>query len=226
MNKLQYKDIENYMIRCMKDSAHDRQHIYRVLYFALDIAQTCDNVDMDVLVASCLLHDIGREQQFKHPEMSHAVVGGEMAYRYLMENGWDGEKAEHVKDCITSHRFRGNNPPDSIEAKILFDSDKLDVAGTLGIARTLIYLGNVAGPLYSVDENGLPLPGKYDEKSSFFREYNYKLKNVYDRFYTKRGREIARSLQKPAKEFYESMYNEVKSMHEKGTNLIEKFLNG
>lgn len=64
MNKVQYNKIENYMLQCMKDSAHDQEHIYRVLYLSLDIAKYEINVDMDILIASCLLHDIGREEQF------------------------------------------------------------------------------------------------------------------------------------------------------------------
>lgn len=49
---------ENYMISCMGDSAHDKEHIYRVLYNALDIASKEENVDYDVLICACLLHDI------------------------------------------------------------------------------------------------------------------------------------------------------------------------
>ena len=45
---------------CMGDSAHDKEHIYRVLYSALDIAQGEAGVDYDVLIAACLLHDIAR----------------------------------------------------------------------------------------------------------------------------------------------------------------------
>lgn len=33
MNKEEYKKIEEYMLVCMKDCAHDKDHIYRVLYF-------------------------------------------------------------------------------------------------------------------------------------------------------------------------------------------------
>ncbi len=54
------------MLSCMNDGAHDRQHIYRVLYYALDIAEEyC--IDQDVLIAACLLHDIGRDAQFRNP---------------------------------------------------------------------------------------------------------------------------------------------------------------
>jgi len=40
--------------------------------------------------------------------------------------GFSEDFAAHVRACIRTHRFRRNDPPASIEAKILFDADKLD----------------------------------------------------------------------------------------------------
>ena len=45
------------MLSCTEDSAYDKEHIYRVLYNALEIAKTENNVDYDILIAACLLHD-------------------------------------------------------------------------------------------------------------------------------------------------------------------------
>ena len=64
MTKDNYTLLENYMLSCMEDSAHAKEHIYRVLYTALDIAGTEEAVDMDVLISACLLHDFGRREQF------------------------------------------------------------------------------------------------------------------------------------------------------------------
>lgn len=60
MNKETYCLLENFMLSCMEDAAHDKEHIYRVLYNALEIAKTEDKADLDILTAACLLHDIGR----------------------------------------------------------------------------------------------------------------------------------------------------------------------
>ena len=55
------------MLASTSDSAHDREHIYRVLHSALAIAKTEENVDYDILLAACLLHDVGRPEQFETP---------------------------------------------------------------------------------------------------------------------------------------------------------------
>ena len=78
MKKTEFQKIEKYMLECMKDSAHDSEHIYRVLYTALHIAETELMVNTDILIAACLLHDIGREAQFKNSSICHAAAGGVM----------------------------------------------------------------------------------------------------------------------------------------------------
>ena len=213
MDNATYQLLENWMHSCMTDSAHDREHVYRVLYTALDLAAQEKTVDMDVLITACLLHDVGRQEQFENPALCHARVGGEKAYRFLLDNGFEEAFARQVKACIVSHRFRKGNPPESIEAKILFDADKLDVTGAIGIARTLLYSGENGRPLYSLAADGGISGGKGDSEDSFFREYKFKLEKIYDRFYTTRGREEALKRKEAAVSYYENLLREVRSSY-------------
>jgi uncharacterized domain HDIG len=224
MTKEEYAAIERHMLACMKDGAHDKQHVYRVLFAALDIAADCV-VDRDVLIAACLLHDIGRDAQFKDPRLDHARVGADMAFEYLSAQGWPEAKAGHVRACVRTHRYRNDDEPESLEAKILFDADKLDVAGALGIARTLAYKGIVAEPLYSVDEAGRVLDGTGDAAPSFFQEYNWKLKNIYGKFYTAKAARLAEGRRQASVDFYESMYAEVEETQVAGLRLLSEVLN-
>lgn len=224
MKRETFNLIEQYMISCMKDSAHDIQHIYRVLYIALDIAETEQNVNYDILITSCLLHDIGRQEQFADPNLCHAQVGAEKAYRFLIKHGIKIEFAKRVSECIKSHRFRKNNLPESIEAKILFDADKIDVSGAIGIARTLIYKGQVSEPLYSLLPNGQVSDGTDDNIPSFFQEYKYKLENLYQNFFTDRGAEIAKQRQLSAVNFYNNILGEVRDSYKDGKVHLNKYI--
>lgn len=224
MKKEIFTLLEQYMISCMKDSAHDTQHIYRVLYMALDIAKTEKNVDYDILIASCLLHDIGRKEQFENPKLCHAQIGGEKAYRFLIEHEFQEDFAERVRECIQQHRFRKSNLPKSIEAKILFDADKIDVSGAIGIARTLIYKGWVSEPLYSLLPNGQVSDGKDDAEPSFFREYKYKLEGLYSKFFTSKGKKIAKRRQAAAVIFYDNILNEVRESYCNGIDCLDECL--
>ena len=226
MTNDEYRAIESYMLLNMNDKAHDRHHVYRVLNAALDIAghEGAGEIAADVLIAACLLHDIGREAQSADNSLCHAQVGSIMAHDYLLSRGWPVSAAAHAKDCIATHRYRRGTVPQSIEARILFDADKLEASGAIGIARTLIYGGQVAEPLYIIDESGNIITGGGGaEISSFMQEYNYKLKNVYSAFYTKRAKDIAAKRQETAIAFYEALYSEINDNYKNG---IDSYFNG
>lgn len=219
-----YTQIEQYMHDCMLDSAHDVEHIYRVLYNALQIAEAEIGVDRDVLIAACLLHDIGRPEQFADPTLCHAQVGAEKAGRFLRRLGFDEDFVGRVSHCIRTHRFRKNAPPVSIEAKILFDADKLDVTGALGIARSLMYKGEVTEPIYLTLPDGTISDGSGDTAPSFFREYKFKLERLYDRFLTARGAELARERREIAVAFYEALLREVTEGRAAGQEILKECL--
>lgn len=224
MTRKCYEAIEHYMLTTMDDSAHDAEHVYRVLYNALEIAKTEPGTDMDILICACLLHDIGRPDQVADPRVCHAEVGSEKAYRFLLELGMEESFAGQVRHCILTHRFRKNLQPQTLEAKILFDADKLDVTGAIGIARTLQYRGTLTEPLYRHLPDGTISDGTHDLGHSFFREYKFKLEKLYDRFYTQKGTELARERREIAKAFYESLYQEVNEGYIAGQEALQVHL--
>lgn len=198
------------MLDMMRDSAHDSLHVYRVLYQALRIAEGYNEINQDVLIASCLLHDIGRMKQFQNSQLCHAIEGGKMAYIFMKEMGWREEDCKHIQECIATHRFRADNTPKTLEAKILFDSDKLDVTGALGIARSLIYKGQVGEPLYAVDEqNNIYMGQNSHEPESFLKEYQFKLVPLYEKFYTEEAHRIAQKRKSIMFMFYNELLDEI-----------------
>lgn len=212
------------MLSCMQDSAHDKDHVYRVLYNAMMIAGGLPEVDMDVLVTACLLHDVGRPEQIADPSLCHAQVGSEKACAFLREIGWPRERAEHVRRCILSHRFRKSAPPESIEAKILYDADKLDVTGAVGVARTLMYNGALNEPMYTTGPDGRLSNGAEGEPDSFLREYRFKLEKVYDLFLTAPGRELAQQRRAAAQAFVDALLTEMRGPETAGLAALESLL--
>lgn len=108
--------------------AHDFSHTKRVLKTAIEIAKTEKNVDMEVLKAACLLHDIGRKKK------NHSDVGARMAPRMLKK--FDFPKIDEVVYAIKVHSKSKGIIPKTIEAKILQDADRIDLFGAIGIARS------------------------------------------------------------------------------------------
>jgi|GEM_PF-125690 len=212
-----FLDVEAYMKSCLCDVAHDAEHVYRVLNYAIEIAENEANagseIDFDILTVACLLHDIARPEQFADSRIDHAVFGGAKAHAWLVSSGYSEQFADSVKACIETHRFRSDTPPKSIEAKILFDADKLDACGAMGIARTLMHCSSVMKPLYCLGESHAGQDRKSDGSFSFLGEYKYKLEKLYDRFYTTHGSKLAEKRKAAAKNFYEALLAEVQECY-------------
>ena len=219
LKRATFEKLEQYMQSCMQDSAHDREHVYRVLYHALQIAETEADVQTDVLIAACLLHDIGRQAQLADSAVCHAMAGAQQACDWLLAEGFSAEFAMQVRHCVETHRFRSDRPPRTTEAKILFDADKLDVSGVMGIARTLQYQGKLDCLLYVPAADGTP-----DEtaKGTFFREYREKLSRLYDRFYTVRGAEMAQAHPTAAEAFYHALKTEITQSRTAGQQVLDR----
>jgi len=205
--------------------AHDIDHVMRVYNLCLKLAKYEPSVDLDVLRTAALLHDIARTREDKdgHAGMlgvDHAILGTEMSDKILKELGYPPEKMEHIKHCIASHRFRGENPPGTIEAKILSDADKLDVLGATGIARSFTIGGENGQKIYSntpVDEyikenlfDGKPNGRIIDpSKHASNLEFETKFKHIPDKLYTRRAREIAKERLEYMKQFFERLKREI-----------------
>ena len=206
-------DAEAYMRSCMIDSSHDMEHVYRVLNYALLIAKHEEGVDIELLTIACLLHDIGRSAQFADSKKNHAVIGAKKAYKWLLKNGYSEDFANKVKRCIKTHRYRSKSAPETIEAKILYDADKIDACGAIGVARALFYAAEGAVPLYSLTDTGDISDGINDTEPSFIHEYKYKLEKLYDKLYTKKGAEIAAKRNPAAEGFYLSVLKEARECY-------------
>lgn len=145
-----YQKIEETVARELSCSAHAMEHAMRVYNLCLHLTKYELNVDLDVLKTAALLHDVARVREFndKTGSIDHSVLGAEMADKILRTLGYS-EKIAHVKHCIEAHRFRSKVKPKTREAKILFDADKLDVLGAIGVARSFMIAGQYGQKIYS-----------------------------------------------------------------------------
>lgn len=122
-----------------KDESHGYPHTLRVLCRALKLAED-KNVDYKVLIASVLLHDIGRPFE-NETGVHHAVLSAFIAKLVLSGLGFSPEEVAYVEKAILEHSFSlTSSMPDvknksSIESCILSDADKLDALGAIGIYR-------------------------------------------------------------------------------------------
>jgi uncharacterized protein len=176
----------------MKDAlpSHGWDHVERVRKLARRIARA-EGADEAIVDLAAILHDTGRkEEDESRGKICHAEVSEGHARRILGAEGYDGETIERVCACILTHRFRKNRPPGSIEAKALFDADKLDAIGAVGVARAFLFAGEVGARLHN-PEIEIDPAGAYGIEDSAWREFQVKLRFLRDRMLTGEGRRIA-----------------------------------
>jgi uncharacterized protein len=95
-----------------------------------------EGADMEVMKISAYLHDVGRPYQDASKGMvCHAEKGAEIVQALLEGYPISQERKDNIILSIRSHRFRGNYKPGTLEAEVLFDADKLDAIGAIGIGR-------------------------------------------------------------------------------------------
>lgn len=185
-------------------SAHNMEHVLRVYDLCLRLAEKEKGVDTEVLELASLLHDIARvrEDTDDTGKTDHAALGAEMAGKVLREAGYPEQTVRHVCSCIATHRFRGNAVPESIEAKILFDADKLDSLGATGIARSYMLAARYNESIYSDQDPKAYIAGNHVGGSPTGRikvlsrhtpnlEFEIAFKHIPERLFTPQARVIA-----------------------------------
>ncbi|AFQ44585.1 HD domain-containing protein [Desulfosporosinus meridiei] len=120
-----------------KDRAHDLDHALRVREWGRKLALE-EGADITVVELAALLHDIGRSGAV---ERTHAESSAGLAVNILLKNGYSEEIVRQVREAIVSHSREAGHEPKTLEAKILYDADKLDFVGAIGLGRLFIWAG-------------------------------------------------------------------------------------
>ena len=171
--------------------SHDWDHTLRVCALCERIG-FAEKADGYVLRVAALLHDIGRIRQDQSAgKICHAEKGAEMAAPVVQRLPFSKEQQKNILHCIRSHRFRGTHLPRTSEAKVLFDADKLDAIGAIGVARAYLFAGEIGARLHSPDTD-IEKTEAYSEDDTGYREFRVKLSRIRDRMLTPTGRDMAR----------------------------------
>ena len=184
--------IKMFARRCFDKASgsHGWDHTLRVFRLC-EMLGTVENADMDVLSAAAYLHDIGRAlQDESNGAICHAEKGAQMAEPMVKALPLSKKQKQNIIHCIRSHRFRNQHKPATTEAKVLFDADKLDAIGAVGVARAYLFAGEVGACLHNPDID-VTLAPAYSENDTGYREYLVKLRHIHTRMLTTEGRRLA-----------------------------------
>jgi HD superfamily phosphodiesterase len=116
---------------------HNWPHILRDLARAAVLGEA-EKANLKIVLASVLLHDIGR--LYPDLDSDHHKAGVTKAPDYLRKAGFMSEEIREITHCIAAHGPRGTEEPKSLEAKVVYDVDVLSCSvGYIGVARVFDY---------------------------------------------------------------------------------------
>jgi uncharacterized protein len=193
------------------DPVHDFDHILRVYRMAKRLA-VAEGADLEIVRAAALLHDAeGSNPTDLAKRAIHQHTSADFAAEVLSAEGWDEQRIAAVQHCIRAHRFRDTSePPQTLEAKIIFDADKLDAIGAVGIARVIAYSARVPRPFYAPPSEQFLQTGtkEPDELHTAYHEHLFKLRKLKDRLYTKTGKAIAEERHQYLEDYFKRLIAE------------------
>lgn len=134
-----------------QDLAHDLSHVYRVVKTAKSLCAS-EGGEIGVVLPAAYLHDCFSFPK-NHPDRAtSSQVAADKALVFLRDIGYPSEYLQAIGHAIVAHSFSANVKPQSLEAKIVQDADRLDALGAIGISRCLQVSTSLAVPLYHTED--------------------------------------------------------------------------
>ena len=172
--------------------AHDFEHIIRVYKNAEMISKQEESVDLDIVLAAALLHDLVVYPKGSSKTINSADDSAEIAKKILLEyKNYPREKIEKVADAIRTHSYSKRLVPETLEGKILQDADRLDAIGAIGIARTFSVGGSENRSLYNPTDPFCESERQLDDTQWTLDHIKKKLMILKNSMHTKTAKKIA-----------------------------------
>lgn len=203
------------------DPVHGYDHVRRVYRLAEHIA-ACEGADLEIVLAAVLMHDAqGIPPDGKEAEdglgkdlrrRQHHQLSADFAAEILRMESWPHERVLAVQHCIISHRFREHSQqPRTLEAQVLYDADKLDAIGAVGIARALAFALQAGEPVYAAPSEQFTQSGRLepDEPHSAYHEYLFKLRRLSASLFTATGKSLAQERHRLLQYYFENLAAEM-----------------
>jgi len=183
-------------VNSQHDDIHGFSHVERVYEMCIQIGEEL-NANMRILKIAALLHDIGRIKEEESNKLkNHAEFSGEMVVDFFHDSDLNlpQDEIDMVVHAIRAHSFSNGVVPETLEAKILSDDDKLDALGAIGLYRTIGFTIQKKGGIDAVIEH-----------------LENKILKLKDQMYLDISKEIAEKRQQIILEFYDKIKSNLQS---------------
>jgi len=189
------------------DTAHDEGHVRRVVANARKLGEA-EGADLAVVLPAAWLHDCVAIAKNSPQRSSASRLAAERAGALLRAAAYPAEYIPAIEHAIEAHSFSAQVAPQTLEAKVVQDADRLEALGAVGIARTLITGGANGTPFYDFSEP-FPVTRAADDRTSIIDHFFTKLLTLADTMQTAAGRAAAQQRADFLKQFLTQLGSEI-----------------
>ena len=146
--------------RTAGDAAHDLAHVARVVGTARQLAEA-EGADPAVVVPAAWLHDCVTVAKDSPDRAQASRLAAAEAGRWLRAEGFPERLVPAVEHAVAAHSWSAGIAPETTEAAVVQDADRLDALGAIGVARLYATAGALgsalAHPTDPLADSGRPL---------------------------------------------------------------------
>ncbi|HBK05025.1 MAG TPA: phosphohydrolase [Acetobacteraceae bacterium] len=190
------------------DGSHDRSHLLRVAQNAMRIAAAEPGCDRAVLTAAVILHDCVAVEKDSPLRSRASRLAATHARTILSGIGWNQGTIDQTVHAIEAHSFSAGIPPETLEARIVQDADRLDAIGAIGVARCFYVAGRMGSGLYDPDDPAAANRALND-RAFALDHFGAKLFKIAGNFQTKAGQDLANARNRTMQGFVHALLNEI-----------------
>ncbi len=190
-----------------QDPAHDRGHILRVVANAKELAAE-EGARLDVVVPAAWLHDCVIVPKNSAQRRSASRLAAKRAREFLLESGFPADETPAIEHAIAAHSFSAKITPETLEAQVVQDADRLDAVGAIGIARCFALGGALDTEFYDLDEP-FPEARPADDSAYVVDHFFVKLLRLAEQMNTEAGRQEAIRRTTFMRQFLSQLDNEI-----------------
>ncbi|EGR0244695.1 HD domain-containing protein [Vibrio parahaemolyticus] len=189
------------------DAAHDIKHVKRVVKTAKQLCEE-ENADIAIVLPAAYLHDCFTYPKDHPNRKQSSAIAAKKAIAYLESIQYPQHYHDAIAHAIEAHSFSANIRPNTLEAQIVQDADRLDALGAIGVTRCIQVSTHFNAQLYN-DNDMFAKERELNDKQFTVDHFQTKLFKIVDTMNTESAKLEANKRKAFMQTYLKQLYDEV-----------------
>jgi uncharacterized protein len=189
------------------DAAHDLSHVKRVAKTAKRLAKQ-EGAQLEIVLPAAYLHDCFTYPKDHPNRKKSSVIAAKKAIAFLESINYPHQYHDAIAHAIEAHSFSANIRPNTLEAQVVQDADRLDALGAIGVARCIQVSTHFNAKLYD-HKDIFAEDRELDDKQFTLDHFQTKLFKIVDTMNTDSAKQEAQRRKAFMQSYLGQLHDEV-----------------